>query len=362
MKSILKKIPSPLKGEIVERQEECRICKEKIGKQIGEIDYWDIKSSKIIKCEKCGLAQLDPMLTEEETSKGCLAYYIEESLRVSEKEEEKNLLRNFRRGFLFGMSLKTKGIYPKEVLELGPGSGYFANGIKFIFPNAKITVMDVNREMLRLNELHHHYNIIESSLEKYIPELDNKFDLIIARDILEHVIDFSKVIENVKSYFKEKGLFHFITPNGHEDIWKHYLTFNYQNAKSELLINHVNYFDGKGLLNFLLDNNFSPVNYYTYKLKTTRRGRGWKISKKLMAPLSKKKNADYYIDKKIAEVKSINFDKKAVLNKWYISRNRKFLMYIISWYHHANILKLSPELNVGHEIYGLFRITKSNNT
>lgn len=361
MKNILRKIPTPFKGKIVERQEECSVCKEKMGRQIGEIDYWDIKNSRIIKCEKCGLAQLDPMLTEEETSIGCLAHYIEESLRVPKKEQGRNLLRNFRRGFLFGRSLKIKGIYPEEVLELGPGSGYFAEGIKFVFPKAKITVMDVNREVLRQNELHHQYNIIESSLEKHIPELDNKFDLIIARDILEHVIDITKVIENVRSYSKENGLFHFITPNGHEDVWKHYLTFNYQNAKSELLINHVNYFDGHGLLTFLLNNDFSSVQYYTFKLKTTRKGRGWKVSKKLMAPVSQKKNSAVYIEKKINDLKEPNFAKKAVLNKWYINKNRKLITYLISWYHHANIVKLPPELNVGHEIFGLFRITKSNN-
>lgn len=358
MKNILKKIPASFKGEIIERQEECRICNEKIGKQIGEIDYWDIKNSKIIKCEKCGLAQLDPMLTQEETSKGCLAYYIEESLRTSKKEQERNLLRNFRRGFLFGISLKRKNIYPKNVLELGPGSGYFSDGLKFVFPDAKITVMDVNKEVLLFNEHHHQYSTIEATPENHIPELENKFDLIIARDILEHVIDIAKVIENVRSYSKNNGLFHFITPNGHEDVWKHYLTFNYQSAKSELLINHVNYFDGKGLLNFLLKKDFLPVNYYTYNFKSTRQGQGEKVSEELMAAASQKKSGDFYIEKKINKVKEIDFDKKTVLNKWYINKSRKFITYMISWYHHANIVKLSPELNVGHEIYGLFKITK----
>ena len=38
-----------------------------------------------------------------------------------------------------------------------------------------------------------------------IAALDNKFDLIIARDVIEHVIDFHKVIDNVKRYSRENG-------------------------------------------------------------------------------------------------------------------------------------------------------------
>lgn len=360
MNSILKKIPSSFKGDLIDRYESCRLCEEKNGVKIGEIDYWDIASSRLVKCKKCGLVQLDPMVTQEETAKGCLAYYIEESLRVSEKEQGRNMLRNFRRGFLFGVSLKKRGICPQNVLELGPGAGYFSEGLKFSFPNTKITVMDVNTEVLKFNQLQHGHKTIETSIEEHISALDNKFDLIIACDILEHVIDISKVIENVYNYSTPSGLFHFITPNGHEDVWKHYLTFKHLNSTSELLINHVNYFDGKGLLDFLVKKNFSAIEYYTYKLKTTRRGRGWKVSEKLMAPISHKKNSAVYIEEKINELKTINIDKKIVLDKWYINKNRNFLTYIVSYYHHAKLIKLSPELNVGHEIYGLFRINKPN--
>jgi SAM-dependent methyltransferase len=362
MNVLLKKIPASLEGTIITREEECRICKEKEGKQIGTVDYWDIKNSKIVKCEKCGLAQLDPMLTEEETSKGCLAYYIEESLRVSQKEQEKNLVRNFRRGVLFGYSLKRRNIRPNDILELGPGSGYFSEGIKFVFPEANITIMDVNKEVLEFNQRQHQYNTIQSVPENYVPELENSFDLVIARDIIEHVVDVSKVIQNVNKYSRPNGYFHFITPNGHEDVWKHYLTAQFTDSNSELLINHVNYFDGKGLEDFLIESNFTPVQYYTYKLKTTRRGRGWKRNPKLMAPVSSTKSSEYYITEGVAKVREIDFDKKDVLDKWYINKNRKLITFLFSWYRHKNLIKVAPELNVGHEFYGLFKKGNSHNS
>jgi hypothetical protein len=79
-----------------------------------------------------------------------------------------------------------------------------------------------------------------------------------------------------------------------------------------------------------------------------------------MAPISKKRNSDFYIEKKIDKPVDEDFGKEIVLDRWYINKNRKLLTHMISWYHHGNLIKLSPELNVGHEIYGLFIITKSS--
>lgn len=109
MKNLLSKILSVvIEGKLIEREENCRICNEKTGKQIAVVDYWDIKTSRLVKCPKCNHIQLDPMLNDIETSKGCFAYYIEESLRTSKEEQLKNCVRNFRRGVVFGYSLKSK--------------------------------------------------------------------------------------------------------------------------------------------------------------------------------------------------------------------------------------------------------------
>jgi 2-polyprenyl-3-methyl-5-hydroxy-6-metoxy-1,4-benzoquinol methylase len=352
---MLRNIPAKIDGKIIERDESCRICNEKNGEQFALVDYWNIKTAKLVKCPKCNHIQLDPMLNDSETSKGCFAYYIEEALRTSNKELTKNCLRNFRRGVVFGYSLKRKNFFPKTVLEMGPGSGYFSAGLQFVFPNAKITVMDVNKEVLEFNTHHHNYNTILEIPDNYVAEYANKFDLIIARDIIEHVSDISKVLKNVNQYLTKNGLFHFITPNGHEDVWKHYLTSIFTNSASELLINHVNYYDGKGFKAFLIQQGFIPVDYYTYKIKTTFRGRGWKKNEKLMNPVSIKKSADYYINEKSASISNVELVKKNILDKWYILHHVKWFTYLYCLYQHASIIRLNPELNIGHEIYGLFK-------
>jgi SAM-dependent methyltransferase len=359
MKSLLRKIPAVIDGELIEREENCRICNGKTGKQIAVVDYWDIKTSRLIKCPTCDHIQLDPMLNDAETSKGCFAYYIEESLITSNEEQFKNCERNFRRGVIFGYSLKSKKIRPHSILELGPGSGYFSAGLQFVFPGIEITVMDINREVLNFNQEHHKYNIIRGIPDNFVVEFVGKFDLVIARDIIEHVTDISKVLSNVNQYLTPNGYFHFITPNGHEDVWKHYLTAILTHSSSELLINHVNYYDGKGLNKILVQKGFIPVDYFTYQFKTTLHGSGWKKNQKLMSPVSKRKNADLLIKEKAKEVLKSEFIKGKILDKWYIQKKAKWITCLYSLYHHLSLITINPELNIGHEIYGLFK--KVNN-
>ncbi len=240
-------------------------------------------------------------------------------------------------------------------MELGPGSGYFAEGLKFVFPKIEITVMDINMEIINFNQEHHHYKIIHQTPENFLAEYVEKFDLVIARDIIEHVANITNVLKNVNRYLSPNGYFHFITPNGHEDVWKHYLTSILTHSASELLINHVNYFDGKGLKKLLNREGFTPLDYYTYKIKTTMRGRGWKNNKKLMSPVSTRKNSDFFIRKKIVEIPNGEFVKEKILDKWYIQNKAKWLTYIYSMYQHFSIIRIDPELNIGHEIYGLYK-------
>ncbi len=353
----INKMAAAITGRLVEREENCRVCNEKSGEQIAIVDYWDIKTSRLISCPVCNHIQLDPMLNDEETAKGCLAYYIEESLRTGTKEQIKNCIRNFRRGLVFGLSLKHKKISPLSVLELGPGSGYFSAGLQFVFPAAEISVMDVNTEVLKFNQEHHNYKIIQGIPDNFLPGHTAKFDLVIARDIIEHVSDISKVLSNINLYLGPNGYFHFLTPNGHEDVWKHYLTAVLANAPSELLINHVNYYDGKGLKDLLLQKGFKPVDYYTYNLKTTMRGAGWKKDRKLMSPVSRKSSADFFLKEKAIEVSNTELIKKTILDQWYIRSRAKWITYAYSLFQHFSLIRVNPGYNAGHEIYGLFKKT-----
>ncbi len=380
MKNPLYRIPAGFRGERIRRQEPCRLCGSTAGIRVGKVDYWDLCSPDIIRCDECRHMQLDPMLTDAETAAGCRAYYFEELQRVGEKETEKNAERNFRRGVLFGYKLKRRGLLPAQALEMGPGSGYFAAGIKFVFPKLEMTVMDVNAEVLALIREKQGFYTIEGVPEKFTGSCENRFDLVITRDLLEHVADVPAALRNIVRYLVPGGVFHFITPNGQEDVWKHYLAARMEGRPSELLINHVNYFDGKSLRDLLETNGLSAVEYHTYGIKRTLRGNGWKYSPKLMAGTAKGMTVAEFVQRTggqtdgrtdnfpesplLSEIKDRLFDYSIIQNdasrpvplkRWYISSRYPRMTWLYCLWHHFVIFRLPPEANVGHEIWGIFR-------
>lgn len=348
------RIPRPFTGNMITRTQPCRMCGSTEVLSISQTDFWDLQHAAIVKCIKCGLIQLDPMLTPEATEIGCNAYLAEEIINTSIKEQERNLIRNYRRGVLFASQIKRRGFHPQSILEFGPGSGYFGAGIQFIFPDSDITVVDIVDGVLKANKEVHGSETIKGTPENLEQLGSRKFDLIIARDIIEHVTDISKVIGNVVKHLNDNGLFLFITPNGHEDVWGHYLRWKISHQQSELLINHVNYFDGTGLLKYLTKKGLSPVSYYTYQLKTTFRGKGWSMDPKLAASVSQRRSASEMITRKELVKSQTAFGKKEILRPWIFRTRFKWITVIYCWFHHFTVIKLSPKLNVGHEIFGLF--------
>jgi 2-polyprenyl-3-methyl-5-hydroxy-6-metoxy-1,4-benzoquinol methylase len=338
-------------AEVIERQEPCSFCGNRKARLLSKVDYWNLQSGNFVQCENCHHIQLDPKLSSANTEKGCKAYYFKEVIEISEKEQFRNLVRSFRRGVLFGLSLKMKRIQPGKVLEMGPGSGYFLDGLRFIFPNIEITVMDIVDDVLRSCESVHGFKTIKALPDGDLSGISERFDLIIARDLIEHVNDPAVLFKNVSNLLRPKGYFHFITPNGYEDIWGHFTLWKKEHHPSELLINHVNYFDGDCLKDQLKKNDLKPIEYYTYQIKNFLKGKGWK-------PILKWSNSstntptEMYLDKTPPKY---NFSKKDVYSQWYISTRAKWLTYLISWYHHWILIRLSPSLRIGHEVHGLFQ-------
>jgi 2-polyprenyl-3-methyl-5-hydroxy-6-metoxy-1,4-benzoquinol methylase len=294
------------------------------------------------------------MLTAENTATGCHAYYLKEILETPVHEQKRNLLRNYRRGIVFARSLQKKGIHPEAILEFGPGSGYFSAGIQFIFPGCRITVADIVDEVLKTNREVHRFNVFKGSPEDIRLVGNQKFDLIVARDILEHVTDIGKVIANIALLLNPQGRLHFITPNGKEDVWGHYMNREFCEKPSELLINHANYFEGAGLLKFLEDSGFSKSEYYTYQVKYYLRGKGWKHSKKLAVPISTKKSAGNLIRSQEQIAERHSFQKEEILNGFIFRTNTRWLISLYCHFKHHWIIHLDPRRNVGHEIHGVF--------
>lgn len=331
----------------VRRKQPCRFCGEKHAHPISQITFWDIAASQLVICPRCRLAQLDPMLTEKSMSTGVYAYYLMQRAGESEKSRRKNAARNFRKGFAFACALP-KNSKPLRVLELGPGDGHFLRGVRSVFPNAEFFAWDIVPEVARAMAEEHGFTPLSGGFEKLKSKV--QFDLIIARDVIEHFAETDDVLRQVVKLLNPGGLFHFITPNGHEDLWKFYAGNALRKGQTaELLLNHVNYFDGAGLDQFLQHLGLEQLEFYSYDFSSWKTGIGWKVAENLAAGVHGFSAAETI--RKFKKTSALPAAVKAPPVPDRVSLLEKIWFRYKAW----RLLKLSPRNNFGHEIHGLYR-------
>ncbi len=121
-----------------------------------------------------------------------------------------------------------------DVLEIGPGGGVWTD--YFIKKGAKITCVDISEQVLKGNKkLHPGAKFILADATTI--KLENEFDIIFVKDVIEHIENDNTFLLNMKKYLKKDG----------------YMLINTQNSFS---------------LNYLLQGGFNL-------LKGNKKWRGW---------------------------------------------------------------------------------------
>ena len=347
-------LPKDLKGETASRQNNCSFCNNAEGERLYRLDYWDIKEMWLVKCPTCRLMQVDPMPTAQDLSLGCRAFFLMEKSELSRVEMRRTCVRNFRKGVAFGVELKRRGVRPGRSLEIGAGDAYFSRGLKSVFADLEVSCLDVVPEVLDDIRRHHGFETILSTPEHLSRASHGGFDLIIARDILEHVTNPNVVLDRVAELLNPGGVFHFITPNGHEDIWRGYANWRTRAVPSQLLINHLNYFDPRGLRAELERRGLKPDAWVLYDFKGYRKGKGRRVDPEVTADVSTKRSAQTYLDRVDARDAVLSDEDRAeVLRRWWVRWPRVGEVYCAL--RHAPGLVCDADLGVGHEIHGVFR-------
>lgn len=92
-----------------------------------------------------------------------------------------------------------------NVLEIGCGSGYVLNGIRAVLPKAKLTGTEIFSYGLSYaaNRVSGPIQFLQADA-RALP-FSNEFDLIGAFDVLEHIEEHEKVIENLRMALKPNG-------------------------------------------------------------------------------------------------------------------------------------------------------------
>lgn len=347
-------LPPRLQGPELTRKEPCDFCGEKKAILLAKMDYWDLSDHDLVECSTCGLMQIDPMLTEENLALGCRAFYQFEKRQHGLKEIKRGCLRNFRKGVSFAMQLRAMGVKPSRSLELGAGDAYFSRGLKFVFPELDVWCLDVVPDIRSEIERQHGFKTTGVTAEALSPETVGHFDLVIGRDILEHVRKPLTVLKNIHAILTPGGVFHFITPNGYEDVWFTYGFWQLRRRPTEYLINHVSFFPTKTLRTKLEDIGFDLERWILFDFKgTMREGKGQRIDPKLIADVSQKRSAASTLQETERAPSFADVDPSEILNVPWM-KNRMFarafchLRHRPRWY-------CDGDVGVGHEIYGIAR-------
>lgn len=126
--------------------------------------------------------------------------------KISLKNNYQNNIRNDIIEFI-----KNKNIKPKNIFEFGGGSGFTSEKLCEIFKCNAIN-LDLNIPELRSLKIDHiEGDINKIDLTKKVN--NNKFDLILALDFIEHIDDTEKVMNIIKSISKKNTYLVISVPN-----------------------------------------------------------------------------------------------------------------------------------------------------
>jgi len=273
-----------LTGEVISRVNACSFCKSKIGFKIGEVAFWDISDMDVVQCRQCRQMQLDPMLTADQVVAGCIAHYVHAKRNGTQRWFDKNNARRFRAGVRFASYLKSNGIRPRRIMEMGPGNGYFSRALASMIPGLEVVCLDADEQVAIEIKRDHGFETHVGLAEDLSSIAGGDFDLIINRDFLEHLIDPAKVIQNCHHLLKTGGYLYTLTPNGYQDIWSTHVRWVLHSERTDLKINHLNYFDAASLVDYMDQCGLKPVDCYQYGLKLWMRGQGWSFDGKHIGP------------------------------------------------------------------------------
>ena len=124
--------------------------------------------------------------------------------------------------------LSTIKITPNNILDIGCGTGYLSNMLSTLFPEAKITCLDISFNMLNESQKKNSdLDLILSDAEN-MPFKNKKFDLIVSSFTLHWCDEVDKIFYDIQRFLKNKGLFLFSTvgPSTLQELRTAYLSID----------------------------------------------------------------------------------------------------------------------------------------
>lgn len=105
---------------------------------------------------------------------------------------------------------------PRNILDMGCGTGETLTFLKTIFPKAKLTGVDVSSQAVKYTKNRGHEAKMADAL--HLPFADKIFDAVLLLDVVEHIEDDTGVVKEAKRVLKSGGII-IITVPALQIIW-----------------------------------------------------------------------------------------------------------------------------------------------
>lgn len=143
--------------------------------------------------------------------------YPKDVFKILFKAESTNFWFTSRNKIIQHLFKKYLGTNNKKVLEIGCGTGYVLKGLQDSFSNYELVGSEIHLEGIKFAK-ERLPNVDFIQLDATNMPFENLYDAVGAFDVLEHIDQDVKVIQQVKKALKKGGLF-FISVPQHQWMW-----------------------------------------------------------------------------------------------------------------------------------------------
>ncbi|MFH1868854.1 MAG: methyltransferase domain-containing protein [Candidatus Omnitrophota bacterium] len=237
----------------------------------------------IVRCLECGHIYLNPTLSDKALKCYYDQYYqIGDVGSLMERVDRWVMDQDGIYQYVISMIKRDSGFTGMRILDVGCGCGRFLHECRKL--GASVAGIDKSPQAGYLAKKYFGLDIITKTLEESAPELilsKIQFDVISAFEILEHVKEPGKFLENLYKLLKPGGLLFLTTPN----FYLFYLMGISAPAVREFPV-HISFFEPATLERLLTRKGFEVMNVVTLKPM----GPGDRVRQKF---------AKYFVNKKI---------------------------------------------------------------
>lgn len=254
----------------------CKFCTKKTSKKYKIKSSFDIKSYDIFYCKFCKSSFVHPTPNENEIEE-----YYKKLQNLKFGKYHTSYERLMEREIQFpNASIDARRIIKKiqsftsnkDLLDIGAGHGFISKEAKL--NNFKVTALEINKER---SEIFYKMTGIRTIKKMFNNDFANKnlekFDVVIASQLLEHISDTQNFLENIFKVLKRGGICLIAVPNSRS------ITSMILGKRDFFLIppEHLNFFSIKCLRILFQRNNLKMLKYETISRITLDRYK--KISK-----------------------------------------------------------------------------------